>query len=108
MRCGRCWNSLASAPPVVSRSRGFGMGILLAFAPFIVFAVVDRMFGGIAGLVAGAAVSAVLVLRDWSGASRAPKLLEIGTVFLFAALSLYAVLCDPTWSIIGVRLRVDV
>jgi hypothetical protein len=84
------------------------MGILLAFAPFIVFAVVDRMFGGIAGLVAGAAVSAVLVLRDWIGASRAPKLLEIGTVFLFAALSLYAVLCDPTWSIIGVRLRVDV
>ena len=83
------------------------MRVLLAFAPFIVFAVVDRIFGGTAGLVAGAAVSAALVLRDWIGASRAPKLLEPGTVILFAALALYAVLSGPTLSIIGARLRVD-
>jgi hypothetical protein len=84
------------------------MRVLLAFAPFIVFAVIDHLAGGTAGLVAGAAVSAVLVLRDWFGGVRAPKLLELGTVILFGALALYAVLSDPAWSLIGVRLRVDV
>ena len=84
------------------------MGILLAFAPFIVFAVVDRLAGGTPGLIAGAAVSAVLVLRDWFGVGRKPKLLELGTVILFGILALYAVLASPTWSLIGVRLRVDV
>jgi hypothetical protein len=84
------------------------MGVLLAFAPFIVFAVVDHLAGGTAGLVAGAVVSAALVLRDWISGSRAPKILEIGTVILFGALALYAVLSDPAWSIIGVRMRVDV
>ena len=83
------------------------MGILLAFAPFIVFAVVDRFAGGTAGLLAGAAVSAALVLRDWFGVGRKPKILEIGTVILFGVLAIYAVLTNPTWSIIGVRLRVD-
>ena len=41
------------------------MGIVLAFAPFIVFAVVDRMFGATSGLVAGAAVSIAFLIRDW-------------------------------------------
>jgi hypothetical protein len=84
------------------------MGVLLAFAPFIVFAVVDHLAGGTAALVAGAAVAAVLVLRDWRGGGRAPKILELGTVVLFGVLALYAVLRDPGWSVIGVRLRVDV
>ncbi len=34
--------------------------------------------------------------------------MEIGAVILFGVLALYAVLTSPTWSIIGVRLRVDV
>jgi len=83
------------------------MAILLAFAPFIVFAVVDRLAGGTIGLFAGAAVSAALVLRDWLGAGRAPKVLEFGTVIVLGGLALYAGLTDPNWSIIGVRLRVD-
>jgi len=83
------------------------MGVLLAFAPFIVFAIVDRLAGGTAALVAGAAVAAVLALRNWIGGGRTPKILELGTVILFGALALYAVLSDPEWSIIGVRLRVD-
>ena len=83
------------------------MAVLLAFAPFIVFAIVDRFAGGTAGLVAGAVVSAALALRDWLG-GRALKILEIGTVVLFGALACYALLSNPAWSIIGVRLRVDV
>jgi hypothetical protein len=84
------------------------MDILLAFAPFIVFAVVDRLAGGVQGLIAGAAVSAILVLRDWFTQGKKPKILELGTVILFGVLALYAVLTSPTWSIIGVRLRVDI
>lgn len=40
------------------------MGILLAFAPFIAFAIVDRFIGGTAGLLTGAVVSAALLVRD--------------------------------------------
>jgi len=83
------------------------MGILLAFAPFIVFAVVDRFAGAATALVAGALVSAALLLRDWLTPGRAPKILEIGTALLFGGLALYALLARPTWSVIGVRLCVD-
>jgi hypothetical protein len=83
------------------------MGILLAFAPFIAFAVVDRLFGSAEGLCAGFIVSAFLLIRDWLSAKRAPKVLEIGTAILFGALAAYALLTNPTWSIIGVRLIVD-
>ena len=83
------------------------MGILLAFAPFIAFAVVDRLVGPTQGLMAGAATSVLLLLRDWIGRHRRPKILEIGTAILFGGLALYAVLGGPVWSIVGVRLRVD-
>jgi hypothetical protein len=83
------------------------MGILLAFAPFIVFAIVDRLAGGTAGLIAGAVVSAGLILRDRMSSGREPKVLEIGTLILFASLAIYAALGGAAWSIIGVRLRVD-
>jgi hypothetical protein len=83
------------------------MGILLAFAPFISFAVVDRLIGPAQGLVFGAATSVVLLLRDWIGLHRKPKILEIGTAILFGGLALYAILGGPVWSIVGVRLRVD-
>jgi hypothetical protein len=83
------------------------MGILLAFAPFIVFALVDRLVGATEGLIAGAAVSAALLLRDQFTPGRTPKVLEIGTVLLFGGLALYAVLGGASWSIVGVRLCVD-
>src|SRR5215475_13191783 len=83
------------------------MGMLLAFAPFIAFALVDRAVGATEGLVAGAAVSAALLLRDWLTPGRSPKILEIGTALLFGALAAYAIFGGPTWSIIGVRLCVD-
>jgi hypothetical protein len=83
------------------------MGILLAFAPFIAFALVDRLWGSAPGLVAGAATSAALVIRDWMSPNRKPKVLEIGTLVLFGGLAIYAILGGPDWSIMGVRLRVD-
>jgi hypothetical protein len=82
------------------------MGILLAFAPFVVFAIVDRLFGSTAGLVAGTVVSIGLLLRDVIG-GRSLKVLEAGTTILFGGLALYAVLSRPAWSVIGVRLMVD-
>ena len=83
------------------------MGILLAFAPFIAFAVIDRLVGPTEGLIAGAVVSAGLLIRDWMSADRSPKILEIGTFILFAAMALFALVANPDWSLMGVRLRVD-
>jgi len=83
------------------------MGILLAFAPFIVFAVLDRFFGPTGALAAGAGVSAALIARDLVGSGRSMKILEVGTFILFSGLALYTVLSAANWSVIGVRLCVD-
>ena len=83
------------------------MGILLAFAPFIAFALLDRIVRPTEALAAGAAVSAVLIVRDLVGLRRSVKVLEIGTFVLFTGLALYTVLNGATWSVIGVRLCVD-
>ena len=82
------------------------MGILLAFAPFIVFAVLDRITGPLGALSAGAIVSAALILRDVFGRRRM-KMLEAGTFLLFAGLALYTWLSGAAWTVIGVRLCVD-
>jgi hypothetical protein len=84
------------------------MGILLAFAPFIVFALVSRFVGPVQGLIAGTATSAALVGRDWLTPGRSAKILEIGTLALFAGLSLYALLGGAAGSIFGAKLSVDV
>ncbi|HWA95487.1 MAG TPA: hypothetical protein VG844_12870 [Terracidiphilus sp.] len=84
------------------------MGILLAFAPFIVFAIVDRIAGPTAGLAAGAAASAILLIRDLLAKNRSPKILEIGTFVLFCSLLIYGWMRHNQWSVIGVRLCVDV
>lgn len=83
------------------------MGILLAFAPFIAFAVIDRLIGPIEGLWAGTLAAAALLGRDLMTAGRTPKILEIGTLFLFGGLAVYALLGGPAWTVIDVRLRVD-
>lgn len=83
------------------------MGILLAFAPFIVFAVVDRVIDSSTGLLAGAATSAILLIRDFVSHNRSAKILEIGTFILFAGLAIYSYVAQPAWSVIGVRLLVD-
>jgi hypothetical protein len=83
------------------------MGILLAFAPFIEFVVLDELLGSTEGLLAGIIMSAGLLIRDWMSADREPKIIEIGTAIFFCGLAVQALLLDPAWSIDGVRLRVD-
>jgi hypothetical protein len=83
------------------------MGILLAFAPFIQFAVLDEFLGSTEGLLAGTIMSVGLLIRDWMSADREPKIFEIGTAIFFCSLTACALLLDPAWSIDGVRFRVD-
>lgn len=83
------------------------MGILLAFTPFVLFAVIDRWVGAAPGLAAGTALSAALVLRDWLWRRRGVKLLELGMLLLFGGLTLIATLLQPDWPIMLVRLSLD-
>ncbi|MEI9960281.1 MAG: hypothetical protein WDM76_03865 [Limisphaerales bacterium] len=83
------------------------MKILLAFAPFLAFAVVDRLVGATAGLAAGAIVSAILLVRDAMNKGRKIKVLEAGTMILFGGLAIYSFIGKVDWSIVGVRLCVD-
>ncbi len=83
------------------------MGILLAFAPFVVFALLDRLIGPTEGLMAGTLVSVALLLRDWLMSGGIPKIIEIGTMLLFGWLTLYALLGGAFPSVIAVRLAVD-
>lgn len=84
------------------------MGMLLAFAPFIVFAVLERFVGPLWGLGAATAVSAALLLRDAFTPGKQVKILEIGTFVLFGGLTAYMWLMGARLSVIGVRLCVDV
>ncbi len=82
------------------------MGILLAFAPFFVFIVVERLVGVPAGLAAATATSAGLLLRDALSRIKRLKVLEIGTFLLFGGLTAYTVMVKTAWSIPAVRLLV--
>jgi hypothetical protein len=82
------------------------MGILLAFAPFIAFAICDRFLGPNVGLVAATLVAVALIARGLF-LRQSVKLLEVGTFILFAGLALYAYLGRAQWSLYGVRLWVD-
>jgi len=82
------------------------MGILVGFAPFLAFFVGIRRISPVAGLAAACLVSLYLCLRMWrSGAS--VKVLEVGSLVLFAALLGYTLLASPAWTIATVRLAVD-
>ncbi|KAA0969022.1 hypothetical protein FPY71_15840 [Aureimonas fodinaquatilis] len=83
------------------------MGIMLAFLPFLVFAMTDRFIGTTEGLVAGTAVSAFLVTRDVLAPGKSIKILEGGTLLLFAALTGYIMFTGQAISVIGARLIVD-
>ena len=82
------------------------MNLLLAFAPFIAFAIVDRLMGATPGLIAGALVAIALVGRD-AVSRKTIKILEAGTVILFSGLAVYSLLMTVAWTIVGVRLWVD-
>jgi hypothetical protein len=84
------------------------MGILLGFAPFIAFGAIERTVGPAEGLLAGALIAGALLIRDLMGRRRAPKVLDIGTTTLFGALAVYAPISHAKWSLLGVRLSVDI
>jgi hypothetical protein len=83
------------------------MNMLLGFLPFIVFALLDRTVGTLPALWCAAAISAIFLIRDWLAPNRSLKVLELGTLALFAGLAIYAVMMKTEWSLLAVRLRVD-
>lgn len=83
------------------------MSMLIAFAPFIVFAVLERLSSVVPALAAAALVSAIFLVRDALAPNRRVKLLEIGSLLLFGGLCAYAASTGVAWSVLGVRLRVD-
>ena len=83
------------------------MNLLLSFAPFLVFAVLIHLGYVEVALWAGAVVAGVLLLRDRLVLIRSFKILEVGTLALFAALALYTRATGQAWTIPAVRLVVD-
>lgn len=82
------------------------MNLLLGFLPFLLFAALTHLLGVTSGLVVAAAASGLLVLRDLRAGE--PKLLEIGTLALFAGLAALAAATGANWSVLQVRLYVDI
>ncbi|HEX4355022.1 MAG TPA: hypothetical protein VHZ95_18955 [Polyangiales bacterium] len=80
------------------------MKILLGFTPFVAFMIAARFFDVIGGLIAGAIVASALVLRNL----RAPKILEVGTLVVFVAITIYVFATHTTMSVIALRLCVDI
>lgn len=83
------------------------MKILVAFAPFLAFALIDRLVGSLAGLLTGAAVALLLLAYELVIRKHTLKILEVGTAILFCGLALYFFAARPTWSVIAIRLCVD-
>jgi hypothetical protein len=82
------------------------MGMFIGLAPFIAFFVLMRLASPLAGLVAGLIVSALLMVR-MRLRGESIKILELGSLALFAALVLYTLVAAPIWTVARVRLSVD-
>ena len=82
------------------------MNLIFGFAPFIAFFVLMRLATPLPALAAAFVISAYSMFRVyWRGESI--KILDIGSLALFAAMTLYTVVAHPGWSIGGVKLVVD-
>jgi len=81
--------------------------LLLAFVPFITFALLEHRVGTHAALVAATAVSALLVIRDRFILHASPKTLEVGSLILFGALAFATRFAEFSPSLLSVRLLVD-
>jgi hypothetical protein len=82
------------------------MNVLLGLTPFIAFFVLMRLATPLAGLAAAFAIAAVLMIRMWQR-GESVKILELGSLVLFGALTVFTLAARPDWSIAGVRLAVD-
>jgi hypothetical protein len=83
------------------------MSILLSLSPFAVFFVLMRLHSPIAGLL-GALVASLVLLARMRWRREAVKILEVGTLALFALLTAYTWIASPNWTVATVRLAVDV
>jgi len=82
------------------------MSILLSLSPFAVFFALMRLVSPIAGLAGGFAASLLLCL-DMRRRGHSVKILEIGSLVLFAALATCTWLTATAWTVARVRLAVD-
>lgn len=83
------------------------MDILLAFTPFLSFAVLERLLGTSSALAVAAAIAALLIVRGSLLHHSSLKLLEVGSMVLFGALAIASRLPAFNLSIVQVRLWVD-
>lgn len=83
------------------------MKIILGFLPFFAFALASTLGHDLLGLAAGAVVALIMLLRDRFTGTRRMKLLELGTVVLFAGLAVFVGLSGVTLPVAGVRTCVD-
>ncbi len=81
------------------------MGVLLGFAPFILFALLTNISVSLALWVAFAAAFAIGI-RDFAH-TRILRVLDVGSTILFGLLALYAGFIQPSLSVQAVRLVVD-
>jgi hypothetical protein len=82
------------------------MSILLGLAPFAVFFAVMRLVAPAGGIIAAFIVSLLLCLR-MAVRGESVKILEVGSLILFAVLTSYTLLTAPNWTVATVRLAVD-
>ena len=82
------------------------MSIVLSLSPFLVFFLLMRLHSPLAGLVGAVVVSLLLCLR-MIRRGEALKILEVGSLAVFGALTAYTLLAAPAWSVATVRLAVD-
>ncbi|WP_181159972.1 hypothetical protein [Sandaracinobacter neustonicus] len=75
--------------------------------PFLLFAIVCHAWGPLSGLAAGALSAIALVGHQLAG-GRSAKILEVGTALLFGGLAVYTLISGAQWSVMGVRLTVDI
>ncbi len=82
------------------------MNILLGFAPYVAFFLVLHAASAEAGLWAALAVAAANAGLGWVRTGSL-KVLEVGTIILFAGLAIFTRAENWTWSVMAVRLAVD-
>ena len=82
------------------------MNILLGFAPYIALFLFMRAGSIDAGLWAAFVVALLIAGRNWKS-SGSLKVLEAGTVLLFAALVVFTAAQHWKWTVMAVRLAVD-
>ena len=91
--------------PLAKRPGNGSMGLLLGFAPLIVFSLLTGLSVDLA-LWMAFAVSFVIAIRDFAQ-TRIIRMLDLGSMCLFGSLALYTGFIQPGLSVEAIRLLVD-